>query len=85
MASYDFTLKFTLPDPTGDPACDTDALFDAGCDDALVGIGENGTIALNFNREAPTAADAVSSAIAAVKKAIPRATLVEIEGPSSGL
>jgi hypothetical protein len=77
---YDFTLKFKLA--AGD--CDADKLMErlgeAGCDDALVGIGQPGRIALNFTRKADTAQRAVVSALADVKKAIPKAKLLEV-GP----
>lgn len=78
MNTYDFILKFDLPDPTADPFHFTDALFVAGCDDAVVGVGTPGSIALNFSREASTAEDAVNSAIETVIKAIPGAKLTEV-------
>ena len=48
-----------------------------GCDDALVGIGKPGRIALDFTREADSAEEAVISALSAVKRAIPDAEFVE--------
>lgn len=77
MKEYDFTLKFDLPDPNEDPDHYVDALYEAGCDDASVGIGQPGRIGLNFIREADSASDAILSAIASVKKAIPGARLIE--------
>lgn len=74
---YDFTLTFALPDPNIDPACYVEALGEAGCDDALIGTGQRGRIALHFNREAPDAYTALSSAIRDVKQAIPQARLLE--------
>jgi hypothetical protein len=74
---YEFTLSFKL---TADEA-DTDTLVErlgaAGCDDALVGIGQAGRIALDFTREAGSAQEAIISALRDVKKAIPGARLVE--------
>jgi hypothetical protein len=52
-------------------------LGEAGCDDALIGIGQPGRIALQFTREAESAKRAVVSALEDVKKAIPAAELIE--------
>ncbi len=79
MAQYDFTLTFTLPEPSADPADFLDALYEAGCDDATVGVGKRGSIALEFTRAAEGAEQAVRSAIAAVRTAIPGAELVEVK------
>ena len=63
MTEYEFTLTFTLPDAQDDPVQHLDALFDAGCDDAIVGTGTSGTISLEFNRDADSATNAIESAI----------------------
>lgn len=85
MTEYEFTLKFRLPDPDADPAQFIDALAEAGCDDAMVGIGQPGRIALDFNREAASAFKAIASAVKAVKRAIPGAELVEASPDFVGL
>jgi len=77
MKEYDFDLKFSLPSPDADPEQFVNALYEAGCDDATVGLGQKGRVALSFTREARTAQDAVTSAIADVTKAIPDAKLIE--------
>ncbi|KYC43556.1 DNA-binding protein [Scytonema hofmannii PCC 7110] len=77
MREYEFTLKFRLPDPTIDTGMYVDALYESGCDDAIIGTGIKGLIALDFIREAPSAYDAMSSAIKDVRKAIPQAEVVE--------
>ena len=74
---YNFTLKFALGDPGADPESFVDALVEQGCDDALVGIGKRGRIALDFSRVAGSAEEAVASAIADVKRAIPGVRFVE--------
>lgn len=83
MNSYDFTLKFAIPQLDRDEL--EDKLFEAGCDDALVGTGAAGRIALDFTREAITALNAVTSAIHDVKKAIPDARLIEVAPDLVGL
>ena len=85
MTEYDFVLKFDLPDHDADPEQFVDALYEAGCDDATVGIGQNGRVALNFIREAPSAFDAVTSAMSDVKRAIPGAKLIEATPDLVGL
>jgi hypothetical protein len=77
MKEYSFTLKFNFPDARIDPACYIDRLYEAGCDDALIGIGKQGCIYLDFIRSAASAFDAISSAIFDVKKVIPDASLIE--------
>ncbi|MDD5395352.1 MAG: DNA-binding protein [Thiothrix sp.] len=74
---YEFTLKFSLPDADVDPETYVSQLGGAGCDDAIIGIGQKGKIALQFNREADNAYNAVLSAIRDVKSVIPTARLIE--------
>jgi len=62
-----------------------DALAEAGCDDATVGIGQQGRIVLDFTREAATALEAIVSTVQAVKAAIPGAELVEASPDFVGL
>ncbi len=85
MTEYEFTLKFRLPEGMADSEQYIDALAEAGCDDALVGIGQPGRIVLDFTREAASAFDAIVSAVQAVKAAIPGAELVEASPDFVGL
>lgn len=85
MPDYDFTLKFSLPDAEADPDQYIAALAAAGCDDALVGVGQAGRIALDFTRSADSAFAAISSALRDVRKAIPEAVLVEAAPDFVGL
>lgn len=85
MKEYNFTLKYRLaPDDTDMDAL-VESLGEAGCTDALVGIGVVGRLALDFTREAKSAQEAVYSALADVKKAIPSATLIEASPDLVGL
>ena len=74
---YIFTLKYQFTKHDNDPDELVERLGEAGCDDALVGIGQPGRLALEFTREAESAQVAVRSALADVKRAVPSATLVE--------
>lgn len=77
MGEYEFTLKFELPDQNVESEIYIDQLYESGCDDALIGIGKKGYIALDFIRESSSAYDAISSAIEDVLKGIPEANIVE--------
>lgn len=85
MTEYEFDLHFLLATPDDDPESCLGRLLDEECDDAGIGIGRCGHIGLMFTREASTATEAVVSAIAAVKRAIPDATLVEVSPDLVGL
>jgi predicted DNA-binding transcriptional regulator AlpA len=77
MQEYEFTLKFKLPDPGTDADMYVDALYESGCDDAIIGVGLRGLIGLDFIRQALSAYEAIFSAIEDVRKAIPQAELME--------
>ena len=77
MNDYEFFLKFALPDSNADPEGYVVRLVEAGCDDALIGLGKKGRIALEFIRSASSSDDAIISALADVHKAIPGARLIE--------
>lgn len=85
MRRYDFTLRFALAHSDADPEMHLEGLAREGCDDAIVGLGNNGRIALNFTRQAPSAYEAISSALSAVRRAIPDAKLVEVNPDLVGL
>ncbi|MNC83853.1 hypothetical protein D3C75_1380530 [compost metagenome] len=55
----------------------SDRLAKAGCDDALVGVGQAGHLALEFVREAPSVREAIESALEDVRRAVPGAHLIE--------
>ncbi|VVP12502.1 hypothetical protein PS900_03417 [Pseudomonas fluorescens] len=72
-----FTLKYQLPSDDIDMDAIMDRLAEEGCDDALVGVGRPGRLALEFVREAPSAPDAIEGAIEDVRRAIPSGRLIE--------
>ncbi|WP_295618610.1 DNA-binding protein [Chamaesiphon sp. GL140_3_metabinner_50] len=85
MQEYSFTLKFNFQDASTDPNSYIEKLYEGGCDDALIGVGKQGSIALDFMREAPSAFEAISGAITNVKKVIPTAILIEASPDFVGL
>ncbi len=82
---YTFILKYQLADEDRDTDALVERLGEVGCDDALVGIGQPGRLALEFTREAVDADDAVRSALADVRRAAPSARLIEVAPDLVGL
>lgn len=80
---YDFSLTFALKGPVPDDLADL--LWVAGCDDALIGIGRPGRLALHFTRDAATADKAVATAARSVKSVIPSSELIEAAPDYAGL
>jgi len=74
---YEFTLKFAVPVRTKEPDDWIDRLAEAGCDDALIGTGIPGRLALQFDRQASDAGSAIQSAVDDVQRAVPEARLIE--------
>ena len=83
--AYTFTLKYSPSEEDRDLDDMIERLGAAGCDDALVGTGRAGRLALNFTREGASADQAVRSAIADVHRAVPTATLIEASPDFVGL
>ncbi len=75
--NYAFSLKFAVPVRTTEPDDWIDRLADAGCDDALIGTGIPGRLALEFDRISADANSALRSTVADVQRAIPEARLIE--------
>lgn len=77
MNYYNFSLIFNF-DEEIDPEIYLDALYEAGCGDAIIGIGEKGSIAVDFMRESNSGYQGVYSAIQQVKSVIPTAILIQV-------
>ena len=82
---HDFVLKFRMMEGSARPQDLVERLGRAGCDDAVVGIGQPGRIALDFTREADSAEQAIISALEGVKRAVPHAELIEACPDFAGL
>ena len=83
--SIDNLVSYQPADHDRDPNALVERLGEAGCDDALVGIGQPGRLALEFTREADSAEAAVRSALADVRVAVPAARLIEVAPDLVGL
>lgn len=81
MTEFDFGLKFRIGANANRWEI-IERLAECGCDDAVVGTGRPGRLALEFARRSTTVEQAISSALADVKRAVPGAELVEILAPA---
>ena len=82
---YTFTLTYRLSEADSNQDAIVERLGEAGCDDALIGIGQPGRLALEFTREAASAELAMVSALADIKCAVPSAQLIEAAPDFVGL
>ncbi|RQG99134.1 hypothetical protein [Paraburkholderia dinghuensis] len=76
--SYVFTLKYQLATEDCEHEQLVERLAEAGCDDATIGVGQPGRIALAFTRDSANADSAILSALQDVKHAILTACLIEV-------
>ena len=82
---YRFTLRYQLADDDSDHDALAERLAEAGCDDALLGIGVSQRLALEFTRNGRDAMTAIAGALAAVRRAVPGACLIEAAPDLVGL
>ncbi|WP_321885809.1 helix-turn-helix transcriptional regulator [Paraburkholderia bannensis] len=83
--NYVFTLKYQLAPDDCDQEQLVERLAQAGCDDATIGVGLPGRIALAFARDSASAWEAIYTALQNVKEAVPSARLVEAAPDFVGL
>ena len=69
MPTYDFSLIYKIP-PNIDPNTYLDPLYEAGSDDASIGMGLKGSVSIDFMRESESANSAIKSAIEQTKQVI---------------
>jgi hypothetical protein len=75
LQTYDFTLVLDGVDDKTEGL--EDKLFEAGCDDALINF-RNGTVYLDFNRQASSVEDAIISAIKNIEDSELNAKVISI-------
>ena len=85
MKEYDFALMFRLNQSDVNLSHYLDSLYEAGCDDALPGIGKPGYLALDFIRESSSAYDALETAIANVRSVLADAELIHVSPDLVGI
>ncbi len=71
--AFEFDLVLALPDGT-DEGTILDALYEAGCDDAVVGLGAPGLIGMGFTRAGQEPEAVISETVKQVLKGLPRGT-----------
>ncbi len=69
---FEFDIAVSLPKGSGDDDSIMDALFEAGCDDAVVGLGNSDLIGLGFTRAGEDAEVVISAAVKQVLSALPK-------------
>jgi predicted DNA-binding transcriptional regulator AlpA len=85
IVEFEFGMKFKIGASDGKPEEMVERLGKAGCDDAAVGIGQPGRVALDFAREARSIKEAMIGALRDVRKALPAAELIEVTPDFVGL
>jgi hypothetical protein len=68
---FEFDIVVSLPKGAEDEDAIMDALFEAGCDDAVVGLGASGIVGLGFTRAGEDAEVVISDAVTQVLSALP--------------
>lgn len=74
--TYEFELHFALPPSRSDAEAWLDTLFEAGCDDALIGVAVPGRVSVSFTREGEEVMAVLLGAIADVTGAISGSVLM---------
>jgi hypothetical protein len=71
VQEFEFDLMIALPVGERDEDAMLDALFEAGCDDAIVGTGAAGIVSLGFIREGSDAEAVIAKAVGQALKGLP--------------
>ena len=72
---FEFEIVINFPDEALEDAEVLDALFDAGLDDTLVGLGRPDRIALSFTRDGSNVEQVLTDAVAQIMAAFPPASV----------
>lgn len=73
MSTFDFVLRFRLPKSSDHPEAFVEAIQNSACADATVGVGQMGSISLDFTRSGTSEDAAMAQACVDVLQAIPGA------------
>ena len=80
---FEFDLIFTLPEGADDEDAILDSLYEAGCDDAVVGLGRRGSVGVAFVREGRDAEAVVARAIGQAVAGLPAGAVLEEVRPDA--
>ena len=79
VREFEFDLMIALPAGERDEDAMLDALYEAGCDDAIVGTGAAGLVSLGFIREGADPEAVITEAVEQALRGLPQgATLREV-------
>ena len=70
-AEFEFDIIVSLPKGANDDDAVLNALFEAGCDDSVVGLGTSGLVGLGFARTGEDAEAVISETVKQVLSALP--------------
>lgn len=73
---FEFELVFALPDEANDPLALSDAVFEAGFEDALIGTGRAGLLAVGLDLKGVDAEDVILDAARTLIRALPAKTVL---------
>lgn len=85
LKEFEFTLKFAFPETSNELESFVQQLGKSGCDDAIIGVGQKGRIALHFSRSRSSALEAITSAIKDIKSVVSNVRLIEATPDLVGL
>lgn len=70
-SDFEFELIVALPPDAPTPDVVLDALFEAGCDDGVIGVGASGLLGIAFTRSGVDAEAVITAAVEQVLEALP--------------
>ena len=73
-SAFEFDLVFALPDGPADEDAVLDALYEAGCEDAVVGLGGSGLVGVGLTRSGRDPETVISETAARLMKGLPAGT-----------
>lgn len=76
---FEFEIVINFPDEALEDAEVLDALFEAGLDDTLVGLGRPDRIALSFTRDGSNVEQVLTDAVAQIMAAFPPASVQVVD------
>ena len=73
-AEFEFDLVFALPEGPADEEAVLDGLYEAGCGDAVVGLGASGLVGVGLTRSGPDPETVISKTVERAMTGLPAGT-----------
>ena len=80
---FEFDLVFALPNDAADEGAILDGLYEAGCDDAVVGLGAPGLVGLGFKRAGRNIEAVISATVRQVMCGLPDGAMLREVRPDA--